>query len=92
VQPDVVIHIAMATAIWRHKQQHGRRMSSRISLWQRKYGGASQKSCDVTAEPQFNVVHEKKNNIYCLDVVTSISVMIRMIKITHFFNYNFRCI
>jgi hypothetical protein len=29
----------MATAIWRHKQQHGRRMSSRMSLWQRQYGG-----------------------------------------------------
>jgi hypothetical protein len=57
----------MATAIWRHKQQYGRRMSSRISLWQRQYGG------------------KKKYNTYCLDVVTSISVMIRMIKTTLFF-------
>jgi hypothetical protein len=29
-------------------------------------------------------VHEKKYNTYCLDVVTSISVMIRMIKTTLF--------
>jgi hypothetical protein len=115
----------METAIWRHKQQHGRRISSRISLWQRQYGGFVYKK--IAYKPRHghlfyrvtmdngtivgdsvgqrkrqaeyyreyrkralpyceNVVHEKKKyNTYCLDVVTSISVMNRMIKTTLFF-------
>jgi hypothetical protein len=112
----------MATAKWRHKQ-HGRPMSSRISLWQRQYGSFLYKIaykprhghlfhrvnmdndtsvgdsvCQRKRQAEYyreyrkrallyceNVVHEKKYNTYGLDVVTSISVMIRMIKTTLFF-------
>jgi hypothetical protein len=37
--PEFLTYVTMATAIWWQKQQHGRRNSSHMSLWQRQYGG-----------------------------------------------------
>jgi hypothetical protein len=57
-------------------------MTSYMSLWQRQYGGINNNMAvgNVRCFIVKMLYTKKKYNTYCLDVVTSISVMIRMIR------------
>jgi hypothetical protein len=51
-----------------------------------RYGNSNMAAQTTTWPPELYY------NIYCLDVFTSISVMVRMIKTTHFFDIHFNII
>jgi hypothetical protein len=73
-------------------------MSSYISLWQRQYSGINNNMAVGCRHAYHYCTRKKKYNIHSFDVVTSISVMFRMIKTMVFFasffsktNFNVTC-